>query len=59
MAPTLTVQKQKYSHVRRVVVRTTAVYRVAESGLFGVLLGRVEDDLVIVEDVYFPGEQQR
>ena len=58
MAPTLTVGLQKYAHVRKVVIKTTAVYRVADSGLFGILLGRVKNDVVEVEDVYFPGEQE-
>ena len=54
MAPTLTIGQQKYAHVRRVVIKTTAVYRVAESKLFGILLGRIKEDIIEVEDVYFP-----
>ena len=57
MAPTLTIGPQKYSHVRKVIIKTTSVYRVADSQLFGILLGRVKDDVVEVEDVYFPSEQ--
>lgn len=58
MAPTLTVGTQKYAHVGRVVVRTTAVYRIVEANLFGILLGQVINDTVFIDDVYFPEEQQ-
>jgi hypothetical protein len=58
MAPTLTVGPQKYAHVSKVIIKTTNIYRILESQLFGILLGRIQDDVVIVEDVYFPAEQE-
>jgi hypothetical protein len=54
MAPTLTVGTQKYAHVSRVIIKTTSIYRIMDAKVFGILLGRVKDDVVIVEDVYFP-----
>lgn len=39
MAPTLTIQKQPYSHVKKVVIRTTSVHRIIDANLFGILLG--------------------
>lgn len=58
MAPTLTVGTQKYAHVFRVVIKTTSIYRIMDARVFGILLGRVIDDVVIIEDVYFPAEQE-
>ena len=58
MAPTLTVGTQKYAHVSRVIIKTTSIYRIMDAKVFGILLGRVKDDVVIVEDVYFPAEQE-
>lgn len=57
MAPTITVLPQRYAHVGRVVIKTTSVYRIADANMFGILLGQVVDDTVIIEDVYFPEEQ--
>lgn len=39
MAPTVTIQKQPYSHVKKVVIRTTSVHRIIDANLFGILLG--------------------
>lgn len=57
MAPTLTIASQKYTHVSKVIIKTTAIYRIADAKLFGILLGRIKDDIVVVEDIYFPAEQ--
>jgi hypothetical protein len=54
MPPTITVAPQKYAHLSRVVVRTKEVYRVVDTKCVGVLLGRILDDVVFVENVYFP-----
>ena len=58
MAPTITVGKQKYTHVSRVVIRTTAVYKIIEARHFGILLGYEKDDIIYIENVYFPEEQE-
>ena len=57
MAPTLTVAPQKYTHVSKVIIKTTSIYRIVESKIFGILLGTTKDDEVTVWDVYFPAEQ--
>lgn len=57
MAPTLTLAKQSYSHAQKVVIRTQAIYRIVDADIFGILLGSVKDDIVYVDDVYFPDEQ--
>lgn len=54
MAPTLTIAPQKYTHVSKVVIRTTSIYRIVDAKMFGILLGRVKEDVVTIEDVYFP-----
>lgn len=54
MAPTISLKEQNYTHVNKVVIRTTAIYRVTESSRIGILLGREEKGEVFVEDVYFP-----
>jgi hypothetical protein len=48
MAPTITISSQKYAHVSRVVIKTTSIYRITDSNMFGILLGRVHNDVVIV-----------
>jgi hypothetical protein len=48
MAPTLTVATQKYAHVSKVVIKTTAIYRIVDAKVFGILLGRVYNDVVVV-----------
>lgn len=58
MAPTLTIAPQKYTHVSKVVIRTTSIYRIVDAKMFGILLGRVKEDVVTIEDVYFPAEQE-
>ncbi len=57
MAPTLTVATQKYAHVSKVVIKTTAIYRIVDAKVFGILLGRVYNDVVVVQNVYFPQQQ--
>lgn len=59
MAPTLTIASQKYTHVSKVVIRTTSIYRIVDAKMFGILLGRVKDDIVTIEDIYFPADQER
>ena len=59
MAPTLSVQKQSYSHIRKVVVQTTSIHKITETKLFGVLLGTISGDTVYVNDIYFPREQSK
>jgi hypothetical protein len=57
MAPTITIEKQPYSHVHKVIILTTSIYRIIEANLFGILLGREKDGIVYVEDMFFPEEQ--
>ena len=54
MAPTITIQKQPYSHVSKVIIKTTSVHRIIDANLFGILLGTEKDGIVYVEDVFFP-----
>ncbi len=39
MAPTMTISKQPFSHVRKVVIKTTSVHRIIEANMYGILLG--------------------
>jgi hypothetical protein len=39
MAPTLTIGKQIYTHVDKVIIKTTSVYKIIDANLFGILLG--------------------
>lgn len=48
MAPTVTVSPQSYAHVSQVIIKTMAVNQIAESKLFGILLGHYQDDVAIV-----------
>jgi hypothetical protein len=48
MAPTLTVAPQKYAHVSRVIIKTTAIYRIVDAKVFGILLGRIFNDVIVV-----------
>jgi hypothetical protein len=57
MAPVLTVGKQKYSHVSKVIIQTTSIYRIIDSNLYAVLLGYTKEDIVYVQDLFFPSEQ--
>jgi hypothetical protein len=59
MAPTLTVAPQKYTHVSKVIIETTSIYRIVDANIFGILLGTVKEDIVTIWDVYFPSEQER
>ena len=54
MAPTLTITQQGYSHISRAIIRTNSIYNVLDGNMFGILLGRYEKDVVIIEEVYFP-----
>lgn len=54
MAPTITVQKQPYSHVTKVIIRTTSVHKIIDANLFGILLGFEKEGIVYVEDIFFP-----
>lgn len=58
MAPTLTVAPQKYTHVSKVIIKTTSIYRIVDAKIFGILLGTTQEDVVTVWDVYFPAEQE-
>lgn len=58
MAPTISLMKQPYSHVSKVIIRTTSVHRILDANLFGILLGVEKDGIVYVDDVYFPEEQE-
>ena len=49
MAPTITVGKQSYTHVQKVVIKTLSVYKIIDAGLFGILLGSEKDGVVLVE----------
>lgn len=49
MAPTLTLSKQLYTHVKRVIIKTLSVYKILDAGLFGILLGTEKDGIVVVE----------
>ena len=57
MAPTVTLSKQPYCHVKKVIIRTQSIYRIVDANMFGILLGSVKDDIVYVDDVYFPDGQ--
>lgn len=58
MAPTVTISGQKYAHISRVILKTKEVFRIVESKLIGILLGRVIEDVVYIENVYFPELQE-
>lgn len=57
MPPTVSIYKQPYTHIKNVVVRTTAIYKITETNLFGILLGSKEDNITYIDDVYFPRQQ--
>lgn len=42
MAPTISIIKQPYSHVQKVVIRSTSVHRIIDANLFGILLGYIK-----------------
>ena len=57
MAPTISIGKQIYTHVQKVIIRTTAIYKITESNLIGILLGREENGTLYVENLFFPEGQ--
>jgi hypothetical protein len=54
MPPTLTISPQSYSHVSKIIIKTNSIYKVLDENVFGILLGHYENDVVYIEDVYFP-----
>lgn len=57
MPPTISLTKQSYTHVNKVIISTSSIYRIVDTDLFGILLGFEKEGIVYVEDVYFPAEQ--
>ena len=57
MAPTISLTKQSYVHVKKVIICTSSIHRIVDTNLFGILLGYEKDGIVFVEDVYFPPGQ--
>jgi hypothetical protein len=39
MAPTISIIKQPYCHVKKVIIRATSVHKIIDANLFGILLG--------------------
>jgi hypothetical protein len=46
MAPTITIKKQKYSHVSKVKIVTPSIYKIAETKCIGVLLGTENNGVI-------------
>jgi hypothetical protein len=40
MVPTITIKKQPYSHIKKIIIKTSSIERIIDANLFGILLGQ-------------------